>query len=364
MGKCSYTRYKWKCPEPTWRGSEKYCIFHDRSEEKDLELFKQKLKEKLDKKDYKFRGYCFPEEEDFSNWEFEEYADFNGAIFQKDANFKGAIFQKDAEFRQATFRNAYFSFATFQKNADFSFATFQKNAIFSGTTFQNANFSRATIERNLEFTPNQINKLNLRYAEFLFKGHITADLTETRFHRADLENVAFTDCTWPKKIYEEIHMKKERLTFKELETIYRNLKQSMQRHGDYSKAGDFYYREMEMKRKGSDSKKRRIWLELYNLLAGYGEKPGRTALSSIVTIFLFAFFYWGLNCLEYPRGNPEFLYGFYHAVYFSFVTFTTLGLGDIHPSNNLGMGLICCEAVIGAFLIALFVVVFARKMMR
>jgi len=52
------------------------------------------------------------------------------------------------------------------------------------------------------------------------------------------------------------------------------------------------------------------------------------------------------------------------SVYFSFVTFTTLGLGDIHPENDWGRTLICCEAVIGAFLIALFVVVFARKMMR
>lgn len=88
------------------------------------------------------------------------------------------------------------------------------------------------------------------------------------------------------------------------------------------------------------------------------------ATATVSTFSSIALVYRGLNCLEYPKGNPEFLHGLFHAVYFSFVTFTTLGLGDIHPSNNLGMALICCEAIIGAFLIALFVVVFARKMMR
>ena len=66
MEKCSYTWSVWRCPEPTWKGSKKYCIFHDPSPEKDIELFKQKLKEKLDKKDYGFVGYCFPEEVNFN----------------------------------------------------------------------------------------------------------------------------------------------------------------------------------------------------------------------------------------------------------------------------------------------------------
>ncbi|MBU7025489.1 MAG: pentapeptide repeat-containing protein [Theionarchaea archaeon] len=428
MGKCSYTAWhELKCPEPTWKGSEEYCIFHDPSLEKDIELFKQKLIEKLSKKDYEFRGYYFPKEVDFSYRGFEEDANFSEATFQN-AEFEGATFQnanfnratfQDANFSEATFQNASFSRATFQdakfwkatfknarfgeatfQNASFSRATFQEyatfwkatfqeyasfsratfqeyanfseatfqnaefegatfqNAEFEGATFQDANFNRATFqdanfmkatfqdanfegatfqkytyfwkatfqdanfnratfqdadfmkatfqdadfmkatfqdanfnratfqdadfreavtERNLEFTPNQINKLDLRYAQFLFKGHITTDLTEARFHRADLENVAFTDCMWPEKIYEEIHMDDEGLTFKELETIYRNLKQSMQRHGDYSKAGDFYYREIECRKKAMREKRFSLnWFKsfghsLLKYTCGYGE---------------------------------------------------------------------------------------------
>jgi len=51
-----------------------------------------------------------------------------------------------------------------------------------------------------------------------------ADLTNAKFHGADLSNVAFINCVWPDKIYEEVHMDKNGLSSKELETIYRNLK--------------------------------------------------------------------------------------------------------------------------------------------
>ncbi|MGD2247138.1 MAG: potassium channel family protein [Candidatus Methanofastidiosia archaeon] len=79
---------------------------------------------------------------------------------------------------------------------------------------------------------------------------------------------------------------------------------------------------------------------------------------------LFALFYLTSGCLQYTVQNPCPHQQIKDSIYFSFVTFTTLELGDIRPLNDLGKFLICIEAVIGAFLIALFVVVFARKMMR
>ena len=158
-----------------------------------------------------------------------------------------------------------------------------------------------------------------------------------------------------------------------MEILYRSLKQNLQRDGNYSEAGNFYYGEMEMRRKGALKQyfipltkclPNRLWLEFYRLLAGYGERPERTLLSSLLTILSFAIFYFFSGCLKYPQDIHTVFEEFVCSIYFSFVTFTTLGLGDIHPVNNLGRMLVCVEAVIGAFLIALFVVVFARKMMR
>ena len=368
METCSYTWneldeeneiIKKTCQEKIWRGSKKHCIFHDPSKKKDIELFAQKIQEKLNKKDYNFRGFLFPKNIDFSNEKFEKDACFDETTFH------------DVSFRRAVFQYVSFVEATFQ------------NASFFRTIFRDVSFLGAIFERNLDFTPKQVNELNLQNTKFLFKGHITADLSRTKFNRADLENVAFVGCEWPENLYEEINMEEEGLNFKELETIYRNLKQNMQRHGNYSKAGDFYYREMEMKRKQS-----RVftleWLgqNTLRILCGYGEKPIRVITISLLIIFLGAilFFFCGVARVGTelpPQRNPYIidysldslsfdqtvLLDFGYCIYYSVVTFTTLGYGDIHPLGHSHI-FASIEAFTGAFFIALFVLVFGRKMMR
>ncbi|MBU7027146.1 MAG: pentapeptide repeat-containing protein [Theionarchaea archaeon] len=446
MGKCYYkweewdektNRFIWRqCSESIWEGSSHFCIFHDPSRKKDLDLFRQRLEEKIESESkserYCFVGYRFPEGcGSFDKREFNVDVDLRGAIFKdvyfrgaifhghayfrgaifhghayfneaifkdayfneaifkdayfneaifKDAYFRGAIFHGHASFNGTTFQNAYFNGTTFQnayfngttfQNAYFNGTTFQ-NAYFNGTTFQNAYFEGAVIKEDVELVPNRVEYLNLQNAKFFFGGSITVDPTKAKFHRAYLENVSFINCNWPRKIYEEVHMKDKDvdLSFKELETIYRNLKQNMQRHGDYSQAGEFYFREMECKKKALRKKKfspdwfKSFGYSLLKYTCGYGEKPERTAFSSLFTILGFALLYWTSECLQYPMENPTIFQKIESTIYFSFVTFTTLGLGDIHPLTRLGRTLICCEAVIGAFLIALFVVVFAKKMMR
>jgi len=49
------------------------------------------------------------------------------------------------------------------------------------------------------------------------------------------------------------------------------------------------------------------------------------------------------------------------SLYFSTVTFTTLGLGDFRPVDNKGRIFVGLEAFIGAFMMALFVYTFARR---
>ena len=394
MGRCSYTwtepgkekdvPVRNQCPEKVWYGSKENCIFHDPSKKKDVELFMQKLQEKLDRKDYNFQGYQFLENLDFSKKKFEKDAYFEGASFQN-AYFNKASFQ-DSYFNGASFQNAYFEGASFQ-NAHFEGASFQ-NASFDGATFQIANFHKATfqnayfpnviIDENLIFTPDKVGKLDLQNSQFRSKGTITVDLTNAKFYEAELEKVTFLDCNWPEKISEE---KNGSRSFNELETIYRNLKQNMQHHGDYLEAGELYYREMEMKRKQIDPFTPKWWGQnILRILCGYGEKPSRVIAVSLLIVLLGAilFFYCGVSTIEvgkdsegkpqitsrpigYPSDStaPDFLY----CVYYSVVTFTTLGYGDIHP-ENCSYIFASLETFTGAFFMALFVLTFGRKMMR
>jgi len=136
-----------------------------------------------------------------------------------------------------------------------------------------------------------------------------------------------------------------------------------------------------MRRKGAKTKKNRIWLELYRVLAGYGEKPHLVVRNSFFVIVLAAvlFFFCGVTRVDtdIPAGENSYIdysldsltvnmatvkdFGF--CLYYSVVTFTTLGYGDIHPLGYSHF-LASAEALTGAFFMALFVVVFARKMMR
>ena len=332
-----------------------------------------------------FRGVTFKDIAGFIRATFHN-ADFRGVTFKDIADFSEAFF-KDADFEKATFQStAGFSRATFQSTAGFSRATFQ-NADFSEAFFQNADFSEIRIKESFEFNLREVSGLlDFRGAKFFFSGSITFDLENTLFHRAHLQNTAFVDCTWPNDyiIYEEKHMndKDIDLSFNQLETIYRDLKQTIQNHGDYTTAGEFYYREMEMRRKGA-TMKNRIWLTVYRALAGYGEKPGWVVRNSLIIILLGAvlFFFSGVArvgadippesspyIIDYSINSLDFCWNmvpdFYYCFYYSVVTFTTLGYGDIHPVGYYSHAIAFSEAFIGAFFMALFVVVFARKMMR
>ena len=125
METCSYTWneldeeneiIKKTCQEKIWRGSKKHCIFHDPSKKKDIELFAQKIQEKLNKKDYNFRGFLFPKNIDFSNEKFEKDACFDETTFH-DVSFRRAVFQY-VSFVEATFQNASF-FRTIFRDVSF-----------------------------------------------------------------------------------------------------------------------------------------------------------------------------------------------------------------------------------------------------
>jgi len=58
--------------------------------------------------------------------------------------------------------------------------------------------------------------------------------------------------------------------------------------------------------------------------------------------------------------NPKFL----EALYFSIVTFTTLGFGDFVPKQGFFQLFASFESLMGAIFMALFIFVFVRKMIR
>ncbi|MFA5087763.1 MAG: potassium channel family protein [Candidatus Omnitrophota bacterium] len=91
------------------------------------------------------------------------------------------------------------------------------------------------------------------------------------------------------------------------------------------------------------------------LIWGYGERPFRVFVSVLLTISLFSVAF-------YHSSHPELYKLAGNSIYFSIITFTTLGYGDISPKGYPDLRMLCSiEALIGVLLIGLFVAGFANR---
>jgi hypothetical protein len=141
--------------------------------------------------------------------------------------------------------------------------------------------------------------------------------------------------------------------------VFRQFKEGYKNQGDHDASGLFYEREMDMNRR-SGGLLERAWLTLLWVLCGYGEKPMRSVAAFFVTIFGFAVGFYFCD-LRGPEGPIR--YDYFKSLYFSVVTFTSLGYGDVTP-RGFARFLAGSEALLGVFLISLFVFVFCRRMVR
>lgn len=93
-------------------------------------------------------------------------------------------------------------------------------------------------------------------------------------------------------------------------------------------------------------------------LWGHGVKLHRLAFSSSAFILMYSIIYFTLR--NQISANFD-LTSFFDYIYFSIITFTTLGYGDILPKTTL-LRLICgSEAFLGAFMMGLIVAGFSNK---
>jgi hypothetical protein len=156
---------------------------------------------------------------------------------------------------------------------------------------------------------------------------------------------------------------------------------------------DFFIKDLKKKKeeklyflKWICSKNFKNWIVsgFWNMIYGYGEKPGNVVITAVAIIIFFA-----LSFSVIGIGNPEIIElkgtaihqnsgnivnlalkgflknssirNFPDSFYFSLITFTTLGYGDFRPLEGIGRILAGSEAFIGAFMMALFVYTFARR---
>src|SRR5215218_4009381 len=306
-----------------------YCVLHLPSEDKNLDLFQQEVRNKLLSKKLNFAGVYFPskanfrkdtfeeeanfshavfkEEADFREATFEGEANFRKAIFEKEANFRKAIFEEEANFRKATFKGSV-EFAeperkkpedsskySFNKRANFSMANFEKQAVFVGPRTFNTQqvqttFRDALIEKPEVFS---LDRVQLRPSWF-----IDTNVREFRFTSVGWRGLLDGP---PGSIKDEIEAIKERrikarrdkkededgdedrqLIYSYppdvLARAYRELAANAEENRDFPTANEFHYWSMEAGRKESWESKKEAWRKLRSRLSRIRRQLGSVAI--------------------------------------------------------------------------------------
>lgn len=208
-----------------------------------------------------------------------------------------------------------------------------------------------------------------------------ADLRDCNLLGARLDEARLNNVVWDRQLLQERLGREDqrageqeaaRQHFEEAEETYRNLRLHLEKAGLFEQAGQFFHREMVMRRLQMPRYSgKRLFSWLVDLFSGYGEKPLNVVLFSLGLIVVCGLLYFlvGVRHGDLPlglaleRGWAENLGDLFDCFYYSVVTFTTLGYGDITP-HGLARPLAAFEAFAGSFTMALFVVVFVKKMTR
>ncbi|EHR78087.2 hypothetical protein OCC_04495 [Thermococcus litoralis DSM 5473] len=323
----------------------------------------------------------------FENAEF-KYADFMWAQFNI-ADFNWAVFE-EAIFEDSKFNIAHFMESKFNK-ANFARAQFKKAyftdetivypgellTIYEGwTKFNEANFKGAKFNE-LYFTRVRV----LTYISF--DGAVITDRAMfIEPNSSDINSLLDENCV-DKECWKDITVNNSfKMCIKRfchpqpLAEIAKMQRIIYERLGDKENADKMFVLEMRAKRKArlknAQTKFEKLkaythnffeWL-LGDLPSEYGTNWIRLLGISLLVIIGNAIPYtiWS-NFIEGFPQTSNYLVRFANAFYYSLVTFTTLGYGDMHPTGWL-KALSALEAFTGAVFMALIVAVIARKWMR
>ena len=250
-----------------------------------------------------------------------------------------------------------------------------------GYDMRNSNLFRAQLQGGHLFN------LDLRGSDLLKADLSGANLNEAKLENADLLGANFSGTRMERTelgsvaVQHRLAVSAEKLgdrkdalkNYEEAEEVYRSLRQAHEGSGHKDEAGQFFLLEMTMRRKQMPVwSGGRIWAKSVDLFCAYGESPPRVIGSSLLFNLLCAVVYFlvGVNGPQGPikfnlqAGFLDNAAGYFNCVYYSVVTFTTLGYGEITPPPGVLRPLAAVQAFTGAFMMAMFVAVFGQKMTR
>lgn len=164
-------------------------------------------------------------------------------------------------------------------------------------------------------------------------------------------------------LYKEAFDLVKDIEYPEKMQLLRNSRMQYQLICDHVSASGIFKEEKDLEIKDANkSKKVVIWL--YWLTSDYGESPKRVIYNSIIVIVIATILSLVLGITVSESEDCITWSALADSAYYSVVTFTTLGYGDIYPLSYSGKLLASFIAILGLIYTSLFMVTVVRKYSR
>lgn len=262
---------------------------------------------------------------DFSGWEFTHYCELSGAVFHDMADFHGSVFRGGFGATYTDFRGGgYLSESTFEQGVNLSFAHSERQSIgFTSCTFSKnvnaegvvgslqlqgsscsgdliiANSAASVMLDDMQLTrsPRWRSRRQCIADEFAWRAH-----SGGRFRSAWSLPGTTVDPASSQGAGADIYL--PRLEASLVAEVYRRLRRSLEAKGNEPGAADFYYGEMEMRRRATSiPRSERFLLRLYWLVSGYGLRGLRALMWLLAVVVGLAVL---LQAAGFNGGDPPF----------------------------------------------------------
>ena len=302
---------------------------------------------------------------------------FVEVTFSGTANFFRTTFNGDARFYEATFSgHAYFYEATFRRRANFIQATFRRRANFIQATFRRrANFIQATFSENVDFMEAHMER--------------PANFRDVQFQENTVFVGLWNDVFWPifgfilwlfLRLISLLRRRRTRLP-KWPVTGFQGFNTTTIMDGS---SNPYLKRYIDDEQWIASSRQRgwvqKFWFFIWELMSHCGRNIWLWAFWSLLLAVAFGAIYadyavpsWVPDRLDHllVAIDPDVLISptsraptAFTPFYFSIVTFTTLGFGDVTPLNLAGEIWLALEVVAGYIMLGGLISIFANKLAR
>lgn len=240
------------------------------------------------------------------------------------------------------------------------------------TRLQECDFSKIYV-RDCNFKGASFIDNNLYYARFMDCtlnnfDIIKSNLTGVEFCANLYEGIILLNCEVDNNTRFDSYANELSKSYGELSLVFKQVYKLFRLNGFHEEASRYFYicREYERKALGY----RGLWLLLQKLLWGYGERPANIVISCIFTIFTYSFLYlfsgiyFGGKLAVIGNDFMKNLENYFKCLYFSTITFTTVGYGDITPKAGISMFFSGTEALIGIIFTAIATASIFRKISK